>query len=345
MLNVLIADDDRNLCECLLHLIPWKDIGCNQPDIAYNGLEAWELLGQNQPDILICDLKMPVMGGVDLSRKIRETALDIEIIFLSAYEDFETARLALQYRVSDYILKPVTRECLDKLENLLKYAVGNKQKKMMSERLLGGEYSQEMLDALCSSDREFVSRIFTQLRQLKDADILNVCIWQLHVLYDYQCMMNSNADRKIYDALYKKWCNDLIKLVNRAERIDYVEALYEKEISERKQDSEIERIVRRTKQIVEENYASQECNVAWIADKLHMTSGYIGRIFGKYSGIGLIEYITECRLKQACILLETESCSIAEIAQKVGYSDSNYFTKLFRNKLGMSPSEYRRKKK
>ncbi|MBQ7838867.1 MAG: helix-turn-helix transcriptional regulator, partial [Lachnospiraceae bacterium] len=141
-----------------------------------------------------------------------------------------------------------------------------------------------------------------------------------------------------------KWCNELIKIHGGEERVDYVAALYRKEIEDGHVESEVNQIVRRIKQIVEENYARPECNVAWIADKVHMTSGYIGRIFKKYSGIGLMEYTTELRLKQACTFLKTENCSIAEVAQKVGYADSNYFTKLFRNKLGMSPSEYRRKK-
>ena len=108
-------------------------------------------------------------------------------------------------------------------------------------------------------------------------------------------------------------------------------------------ENEVEYTVQRIRKLAEEHFADSKCNVAWIAEKLHMTSGYVGRIFNRSTGIGLMEYITEQRMKEACRLLSEEYVSVSKIAEQVGYTDANYFTKAFRNKIGMSPSEYRKK--
>ena len=109
MLTVYVVDDDFNVCQCFEELIDWPSLGCDPPVICRNGANALEKMNTRPPDLVISDLKMPVMDGVTLCREIRKRNADVEIIFLSAYEDFSTAQLALKYGVQDYILKPLTR--------------------------------------------------------------------------------------------------------------------------------------------------------------------------------------------------------------------------------------------
>ena len=165
----------------------------------------------------------------------------------------------------------------------------------------------------------------------------------MRILHDYLCAVNRNSERSVYDTLFKKWRTDLIKLEGSENRINYIFEQYQKEMEQTNSENEVEYVVRKIRKLAEENFADHECNVAWIANKLYMTSGYVGRIFNKSTGIGLMEYITECRMKAACQLLSEENISVSKIAAQVGYTDANYFTKAFRNKMGMSPSEYRKK--
>ena len=114
MFTVYIVDDDRNLCRCLEQLIPWKEYGYYTPLVCHQGEEALEKMKRRPPDLLITDLKMPVMGGAELCVKVRERfGTEVDVIFLSAYEDFTTARLAIVHGVKDYILKPLEPDNLN----------------------------------------------------------------------------------------------------------------------------------------------------------------------------------------------------------------------------------------
>lgn len=345
MLNILIVDDDKNLCECLLRLLPWADMNCSEPFVAYNGLEAWELLQKEKIDFIICDLKMPVMEGITLCRLINEKNLKIKMVFLSAYEDFPIARQALQYGVIDYILKPIKRESLENLESIIRNVSRNKVKKTLSSKFFDENYNREIFDAISNHDVLFLQKMFENLKELDEQEVLNAGISLLYILYDYLCMLNQGIERSVYDTLLKKWRTDLVKLPGTEERIEYIRCQYQHELEQNDSETEVEYAVRQIRQLAEENYSNPACNVAWIANKLYMTPSYVGRIFNRSTGIGLMEYITECRMKKACRLLSDNNLSVNKIAEQVGYMDANYFTKAFRNKIRMSPSEYRMKSK
>jgi len=343
MLNVLIVDDDKNLCECLLRLMPWKDMNCNTPVAVYNGLEAWEFLQRESVDFIICDLKMPIMEGIELCRRIYEKKWEIDIVFLSAYEEFSIAQKALQYGVTDYILKPVNRESLDNLEKIIRNINQNKTRKVLSYQFFDEEYNKQIFEAICSKNLFFLHNMFENFKVLGEQEVVNAGIHLLRILYDYLCAVNRNKDKSLYDALLKKWRTDFIKLDSKDKRIDFVSKQYQSEMEQFTAENEVEYTVHKIKKMAEENFSNPECNVAWIAEKLHMTSGHVGRVFNKSTGIGLMEYITEWRMKVACQLLSDENISVSKVAVQVGYTDANYFTKAFRNKIGMSPSEYRKK--
>lgn len=342
MMTVLIVDDDRNLCDCLVCLIPWNKLGCSMPLIAYNGMEALKILKEREVDFVLCDLKMPVLGGAELAKRIREEKKNIEIVFLSAYEDFETARVALQYGVTDYVLKPVSTECLGRLKELIEKAVRKRSITEQRNRLLSGEYHKQITEALENQDRCFLQGIFREMKMPDGTGEMNVAFCLLRILYEYLKLRNEKAESGMYDALFEKWRKDVIGMEDAGTGMEYVEVLYIQEM-ERDRDSEEVFLVRKIKQIVRENYCKADCNVAWIAQQLGMASAYIGRTFGKCTGVSLVEYITEYRMKKAKELLTTRVISVNEVAQKVGYLDPCYFTKVFRERTGRPPSEYRRK--
>lgn len=118
MYNVLIVDDEiieRNGIEFLIKQKKY-DFNCYK---AENGIEALSVIKDNDIDLVITDIKMPLMGGIELCEKIRQNYNDILIVILSGYSDFNFARKAIQYNVKDYILKPVIMDdfynCMDKV--------------------------------------------------------------------------------------------------------------------------------------------------------------------------------------------------------------------------------------
>ncbi len=118
------------------------------------------------------------------------------------------------------------------------------------------------------------------------------------------------------------------------------------QLTEQKESTEeMDYMANQIKRIVDENCFRENCNVTWIADEVNRCSAYVGRIFNKSQGVRLTEYITNRRMEEACRLLETEDESVYMISSRIGYRDVKYFTRTFRSRIGMSPSEYRRKNK
>ena len=106
-MKVLIADDEPFILQGLSVLIDWEAEGCEIVRKATNGMEALDYLRQNSVDLVISDIKMPEMSGLELLEKIRtEKISDAYFIFLSGYNEFAYAQKAMRYSCMDYLLKP-----------------------------------------------------------------------------------------------------------------------------------------------------------------------------------------------------------------------------------------------
>ena len=96
-MKVLIVDDEKNLLEMVQSTIAWNSLGITEILTAYEGISALEAIRTHRPDIVITDIEMPVMDGLQLSRRIREDIPDPpEIIFLTCHAEFGYAQQALQ---------------------------------------------------------------------------------------------------------------------------------------------------------------------------------------------------------------------------------------------------------
>ncbi|KQN97714.1 response regulator transcription factor [Paenibacillus sp. Leaf72] len=109
MFKVVIADDHYPVLDYLSNIIPWSKLGFELSALCSNGGEAWEACQNQQPDILITDIGMPVMDGLDLIEKAREANPRLKTIILSCHEDFQYAQRAVKLNVNDYILKESLR--------------------------------------------------------------------------------------------------------------------------------------------------------------------------------------------------------------------------------------------
>lgn len=122
MLKVIIVDDERIQREGIMKHVSWQDYDMQVVGCAADGVEALELAETCRPDILITDVKMPRMNGIELAQKIKELLPNIIILIISGYEEFEYARAAIDLNAHAFILKPINmgklRQCLEKI-NLL----------------------------------------------------------------------------------------------------------------------------------------------------------------------------------------------------------------------------------
>lgn len=108
--TVIVADDEDELREAVCTMVPWQEYGFKLLGSASNGLDALQLVEQYEPDLLLTDIRMPFISGIELARHVREVRPATNIAFLSGYDDFEYAKQAIQYNIISYMLKPLTLE-------------------------------------------------------------------------------------------------------------------------------------------------------------------------------------------------------------------------------------------
>ncbi|MFI3172473.1 MAG: response regulator [Eubacteriales bacterium] len=110
MYTVIVVDDECDLRKGLIKKIDWESIGFRVIGEADNGIEALDLVEKLEPDLLLTDVKMPFMSGIELARQVREIRPTIQIAFLSGYDDFSYAQQAIQYNIVSYMLKPISSD-------------------------------------------------------------------------------------------------------------------------------------------------------------------------------------------------------------------------------------------
>ena len=111
-LTILIADDENEQRRALVSEVDWSTLGYEVVGSAANGAEALELVQKLRPDVLLSDIRMPFVDGIELAKQVYETYPRTSIVFLSGYDDFKYAQQALRYRVMAYLLKPVSVKTL-----------------------------------------------------------------------------------------------------------------------------------------------------------------------------------------------------------------------------------------
>ncbi len=114
-----MVDDEENIRKALINSVNWEELGFEIVGEASNGIEALELIEQLSPDLLVSDIKMPLMGGIELARAVREMSPNIQMVFLSGYDHFKFAKEAIRYNIMEYLLKPISpKEIIKEFTNI-----------------------------------------------------------------------------------------------------------------------------------------------------------------------------------------------------------------------------------
>lgn len=138
-MKVLIVDDDGFVINGLKSMIDWEHLGVDEIMTAVDGAAAWELYNHHKPDLLITDVYMPRMNGLQLIKQIRESDMLLPIIILSGYDEFNYAKEAIQLNVAQYILKPAV---FTEIEIVLKEVLNKRDVAEKKEQYFFGLRSQ-----------------------------------------------------------------------------------------------------------------------------------------------------------------------------------------------------------
>lgn len=124
-MKLMIADDEKWVRTAVKTLIPFDKLDVTLVCEASNGIEALELCRQHNPDILLTDIMMPGLTGLDLIKELRSCSPNIKIAVISGYSDFEYAKTAMKYGITDYLLKPVDENELLQVIERFKREIGS----------------------------------------------------------------------------------------------------------------------------------------------------------------------------------------------------------------------------
>ncbi|MCM3361085.1 MULTISPECIES: response regulator [Bacillaceae] len=162
MLKVLIVDDEPYIREGIKVMIDWGNYGFEICYEAGNGEDALQIILDHELDIVLTDIKMPVMSGLELIKQVKKSVdKEIRFVILSGFYEFEYAKKAIQYKVTDYLLKPIQeKELIDLLETINKGFMLLKRKEKEEEKknkaIVDYHMKNILYDKFTSKDIEFI---------------------------------------------------------------------------------------------------------------------------------------------------------------------------------------------
>ncbi|CUO58340.1 Uncharacterized response regulatory protein SA0215 [[Eubacterium] contortum] len=159
-IKLLIVDDEVQIRKGIEKGIPWKELGISKVQSAPNGVAALEIIRAERTDILITDIRMPGMDGLELARKAKTVQENMHIIILSGFSEFDYAKQAISIGVKDYLLKPIkVRELTDNVISIVKKMQEEVKVKSLSDRIQTEERIAQYLLMKKSDEAEFMSLI------------------------------------------------------------------------------------------------------------------------------------------------------------------------------------------
>ena len=192
MLTAILVDDDYPVLRYLSKTVPWRELGIELAGCYSNGLEAWEATQQNLPDIIITDIGMPKMNGLEMLEMFTSVHPRFKAIVLSCHNEFKYAQQAMKFNVRDYILKESLD--IDQLQSSLKSIVSdmNSVKKSSEDMLL---YKQKQSVNQSAFKEKFLKDTLYQASSKKNEWIERARLNGVHLEAKYYIPMVISIDR------------------------------------------------------------------------------------------------------------------------------------------------------
>lgn len=364
MIKIFLVEDEVVLRRYIRDGINWNENGFELVGEAGDGEYAYPFILKTKPDILLTDIRMPFMDGLQLSHLVRKELPHTKIILLSGYDEFNYAKEGIKLGISDYLLKPITADKLiEALKKVADTIYDEKERNRLLERyFISDEKYTEFLDHTdyCGVDRQLVSG-FLKLGSKDECKIfideyfgaMGEHNYRSLLLRQYITMDIFFVIREFLRSLNVKTeeAPDIVKdlkqipqAINTLESTKrYLYNLFKAALSLRDSISSdrYSGLIESAKKYIEEHYADNNISLSSIAAHTGVSSNYFSSIFKQETGQTFVEYLMKTRIDKACELLKCTSLRTSEIGEKVGYNDPHYFSATFKKVMGESPKSYK----
>lgn len=410
----MIVDDDEILREGIEKTPDWSKNNILVVGTARNGRECLKIIPDCLPQIILTDIKMPFMDGMQLCEAVFHLYPSIRLVLLTAYDDFAYAKKALDYKVTEYVMKYEDNAAI--IAAVKKAALEYDRQKTQTEiirssrRLLTNKffkdwvlegYSEEKIDHCAKQlDLSFPYLEFQVLSfRLMPACCGDAASGRWRMEQYQQQFGNLFADcaagdgRKVFYFLAEDHLNvllnfdgeikseTLLQVIKSVEDVlkigaaagigrkcqkaaqvpqsyrEAVQALEYQSIVRNKDGGQPlvyfndtvasgnlrADVIRQITAFIRQHYMEKTLSLNVIANAVHLTPSYVSAVFKKNFKINITDYLTRIRLEKAKELLEKTDFKTYEVSERVGYSNSQYFSVLFKRIIGVSPTEYRQK--
>lgn len=202
LMKVMLVDDEPFILQGLSVIIDWEKEGYEIVKKASDGQEALDYLKENDVDLIITDIRMPKINGLELLETVRgEKLSEAYVIILSGYNDFRYAQAAIRYSAMDYILKPVQKEqLLENIRRVTKKHENMMQEEMDSQRMQRGYLLQNMMALLQGKGKEQnLSYVRENLHCGTGARYLHICLNDLSALEEMSDEEVSELKDEVYE--------------------------------------------------------------------------------------------------------------------------------------------------
>lgn len=338
--SILLVDDEHLVIKGLRIMLVRSGLPLGEIREAENGRQAWAMVKERAPDLLVTDIRMPEMDGLELCRTLRAAGVQAKIVILSGYGDFKYAQEAMKYGARDYLLKPVQRaELIQTISRLLAEESGAEGAHIAYKEL--ESIIRGLEEGLWHGADDEIRRCVQRTRELLAGASLQYCLKIAGDVGETLCTrLSSRLGQPLEFALpryagngkegFFPWFEELLRewrrrLEERRESADY--GLFET-----------------AREYIRENYAS-DITLEELARKIGFSPSYFSQMFKLRTGKSFVQFKNEIRLAKALELLEQPGKTATEVALAVGYHDLTYFIRAFKEFTGLTPNEFKRKRK
>jgi len=350
-MRIVVVEDEIRIREGLCNIIEKISDEYEIVGQAENGKKGANIILSENPDLIITDVKMPKMDGINMLKLLAEKGIRKKTIILSAYTEFEYAQKAITLGVSEYLVKPIT---VDTLTETLKRA----EKQLEYEKLINpvlAEYRDDLQVypihiendikiSICANDLQKANRLKESfINYFNNKNYKFKSIKEAHIRFIGAVVNISREIGAIDERRFnmQQVLDNIVNAKDYEELTNDLDTIFSTLSSTENNTEETANItVNRVKMLVHEFYQSG-ISLEEIADKLNMTPEYLGTLFREITGTNFSSYIRNYRVSKAKKLLLGTQMKLYEIAQSVGYSDPKYFSQVFKDCTGQLPSQYR----
>ncbi|NLG85575.1 MAG: response regulator [Firmicutes bacterium] len=346
MYKALIVEDEPLHQQALAKMVERAGQDVTVAALANDGQEAIERITESSFDLVLTDIRMPKVDGLELGAWMTVSAPKTRAIIISGYADFTYAQQGLRYGVVDYLLKPVKQEELDRALANAVLAL-EKPEIFGPERLFAPEITTAFSDLVEAVNLLDEPKAIARLEELWQRLLPPKSPHNPRCLgYLANGLFSALATRfpelETHFKTFQPPCIStddnpqpvLEILCTRVRTLLACLAEYRRSFGRK--------IIQRVKEFVQNNY-HRDISLADAAEAVFLNPSYLSVLFKEITGENFSTYLTKIRIEQAKRLLEDPTIKVYEVAARVGYADQAYFSRLFKQRVGVGPAEYRRR--